>query len=130
MYQWSSKKLLIVEDDPITCKLLDLMLKKTGIQLFHAENGQQAIAYCRKKIVFDLILMDIQLPVMDGYTATREIKAICPGVPVIAQTAYAMESEEYRCRKAGCDEYISKPFRQDELLTILEKYLSPHHGLD
>jgi len=125
MYHWNDKKILIVEDDPVSCKLLDIMLRKTGVELFHAENGQQAISFCREKQEPDLILMDIQLPVMDGYTATIEIKNICPGVPVIAQTAYAIESEEARCREAGCSEYLTKPFKQDELLALLDKYLSP-----
>jgi two-component system cell cycle response regulator DivK len=125
IYQWSGKRILIVEDDLITYKYFTIVLKNTGAQIFHAENGEQALKYCRGKQSFDLILMDIQLPVMDGYTATREIKAICPGIPVIAQTAYALEAEEHRCRMAGCDEYLAKPFRKDELLSLMDKYLSP-----
>jgi len=127
MYQWRNKKILIVEDDPVTCKLIDIMLKKTGVQVFYAENGQQAIAFCTKKQALDLILMDLQLPVMDGFAATREIKTICPGVPVIVQTAYTLGGEEYKCREVGCDEYLTKPFSQGELLAMLDKYLSPHH---
>lgn len=126
MFQWSDKKILIVEDDLITYKLLSIVLKNTGVQIFHAENGQQAITCCREEKDFDLILMDIQLPVMDGYTATREIKTICPRVPVIAQTAYALESEEYKCRKAGCSGYLAKPFRKQDLFALLDKYLSAH----
>jgi CheY-like chemotaxis protein len=126
VYQWSGKKILIVEDDLITYKLFTIVLRNTGVQIFHAEDGQQAITYCREEQDFDLILMDIQLPVMDGYTATREIKTICPWVPVIAQTAYALESEEYRCRKAGCSEYLAKPFRKEDLFALLDKYLSAH----
>ena len=71
----------------------------------------------------DVILMDIQLPYMDGYTATREIKKICPDIPVIAQTAYALEDDEARCRQAGCDDYMSKPIRQDVLLETVKRYI-------
>jgi len=70
-----------------------------------------------------MILMDIELPVMDGYTATKEIKKIRPELPVVAQTAFAMMGERERSQEAGCDEYISKPIRKDTLLEIISRFL-------
>lgn len=72
----------------------------------------------------DLVLMDLQLPVMDGYTATREIKKINPDIPVIAQTAHVMSGEREKCMEVGCNDYLAKPIRLQILIETLSKYLN------
>lgn len=120
---WSHKKILVVEDEESNYFLLDRLLKKTGIQLVWAKNGMDAIEECRKTH-YDLVLMDIRMPLMDGYEATQEIKKIRKDIPVIAQTAYALKGEKEKSLAAGCDNYISKPIDTRELKVILEKYLN------
>ncbi|WP_462281699.1 response regulator, partial [Salinivirga cyanobacteriivorans] len=72
----------------------------------------------------DLILMDVKMPVMSGLDATRKIKASKPELPIIAQTAYAMEDEKQHCLDAGCDDYIAKPIDPNDLFTLLKKYMN------
>lgn len=119
---WSNKKILVVEDEESNYFLLDRVLKKTGIKMFWARNGMDAIEEC-KKTRFDLVLMDIRMPVMDGYEATQKIKKDNKEIPVIAQTAYALKGEKEKSLAAGCDSYISKPIDAGELKVILSKYL-------
>ena len=87
------------------------MLAPTDYQITEAENGEEALAAVAKQRP-DLILMDIQLPIMDGYTATRQIKAdpALRSIPIIAVTSYALSGEEKKARAAGCDDYVPKPF--------------------
>jgi len=124
MYYWEGKRILIVEDDLVTYEYFNIVLRKTGVQLLHATNGEQAVKLCREDKNIDLVLMDIQLPVLDGYTATRQIKSLERDIPVVAQTAYAMEDDEKKCKQAGCDDYLAKPIKKDDLLKMLNKYLN------
>ena len=95
------------------------MLAGTDYEITEAENGD--IAKQRP----DLILMDIQLPIMDGYTATNQIKAnpALRSIPIIAVTSYALASEEKKARAAGCDDYVTKPFSPRQLLAKIRQYL-------
>jgi PAS domain S-box-containing protein len=123
MYDWKNKLILIVEDNELNSKLLQRMIEPTGVSMIFAKDGKPAIEACRTNPDIDIVLMDIQMPEMDGYEATRIIKSLKPGLPVIAQTAYAMAEEKNKIIEAGCDDYLSKPIRQKELFHILSKYL-------
>ncbi len=115
-----SKTLLVVEDDDQSYFFFESILKKTNSKIVRAVDGQQAVELCKKQ-KFDLILMDIRLPKMDGYVATKKIKELWPDIKIIAQTAYAMAGEKERCFEAGCDDYISKPINIAELFDTIER---------
>ncbi len=106
---WKSNRLLIVEDDPANARLLKEALEHTGIQMEWVTNGKEAVDYCQNGLRPDIVLMDIQMPVMDGHSATRILKEKYPHMPILAQTAYAMAGEREKCIEAGCDDYIAKP---------------------
>ena len=116
---------LIVDDDPRSMKLSYDLLKVCGYTTLTASDGQQAVEMAKTHKP-DLILMDIQLPVMDGLTATNLIKADVHtrDIPIIAATAYAMKSDEKKVFEAGCNGYITKPIDIQVLLMTVEKHLS------
>ncbi len=121
---WKDKMILIVEDDPSNYMFLETALRKSGINIILAKNGKEALdAYNSNKDI-ELILMDIQLPLMNGLDATREIRKTDQDIPIIAQTAYAMSDDRQRCLDAGCNDYISKPIKMKELIRKLNKYLN------
>ncbi len=124
-FDWKDKVVLVVEDNELNSRLLEKMLESTGANVIIAKDGKPAIEECRNNPNINLVLMDIQMPEMDGYEATRAIKSINPGLPVIAQTAYAMTEEREKIIEAGCNDYLAKPIRQRELLQVLARYLSP-----
>ncbi len=114
------KTVLVVEDEPLNIKLLKDVLRYAGHAVIEAVNGQEGVdlAIANKP---DIILMDIQLPIMDGMEATRILKANpdTRNIPIIALTGYAMTGDENRMREAGCDGYLSKPFKVAELLRMM-----------
>jgi PAS domain S-box-containing protein len=122
-YNWKGKVILIVEDNELNSRLLQRMLEPTGAEILIARDGKPAIEACMTNKKISVVLMDIQMPEMDGYEATRTIKSINPEMPVIAQTAYAMAEEREKIINAGCDDYISKPIRQRELFSTLSRFL-------
>ena len=113
---------LIVEDEDSNFFLMERILRKTGARLIWAKNGLEAVEMVNKQDV-DVILMDIRMPVMDGYEATEIIKQSKPSIPIIAQTAYALKGEREKSLSAGCDGYISKPIDSRELILLLQKFL-------
>lgn len=119
---FSSKKILIVEDDYTSFFFLEELLEQTQAEIIHATDGTEAINICREKTI-DLILMDIQMPMMDGYEATRRIRELNMYVPIIAQTANALQSDKEKSLEAGCNDYIAKPIMAEELIEIVVKYL-------
>jgi hypothetical protein len=121
--KWKDKVILIAEDVATNYILLQKFLRKTGATLIWAKNGQEAVDECRTNNNIDLVLMDIRMPIMNGIDATKQIKAINIDLPVIAQTAYAMDGDGERSRQAGCDDYISKPIILSEFMAMIEKYL-------
>ncbi len=123
-HQWNGLKVLIVEDNFANYKLLETILKKTGIQISHADNGQKAIEMGTSYPYPDIILMDIQLPKIDGYTATGKIRQKGVQCPIIAQTAYAMTDDKNKALVAGCDAYLAKPIRKNELLETMQQLLT------
>ena len=118
-----SKCILVVEDQEDNRQILRDLLGNAGYELTEAENGEEAIAAVAKRRP-DLILMDIQLPVMDGYAATRRIRTNpdLKSVPIIAVTSYALAGDEDKALAAGCDCYISKPYSPRELLAKVRAY--------
>lgn len=111
---------LIVDDDEIAVIYLKELLENKCNNIKIAKDGYRAIEICRQDTSIHLVLMDIKMPDMDGYTATREIKKMNPSLKVIAQTAYAMKEDRDKAIIAGCDEYLSKPIKPAELYKILE----------
>lgn len=120
---WDNKVILVVEDVDTNKLFFDAALRKTNAKILWAMDGQEAVDLFKANAV-DLVLMDLQLPVKDGYTATREIKAFKPDVPIIAQTAHVMSGEREKCLEAGCDDYLSKPIRLNVLMETLSRYLN------
>ncbi len=120
---WGNKVILVVEDVDTNKIFFDAALRKTSATILWAKDGKEAIDMYNDNTI-DLILMDLQLPIMDGYTATKEIKKINPKVPIIAQTAHVMSGEREKCLEAGCDDYLAKPIRLQILMETLSKYLN------
>lgn len=122
-HDFINKTILIVEDEESSRFLFEKTLKKTKAEIIYVNNGIAAINLVQTKSDIDLVLMDIRLPVMDGITATAKIKELNPHLPVIIQTAFAMNSTREEAIKSGCDEFITKPIETDTLLSLLDKYL-------
>ena len=120
-----SKRILIVEDQEDNRTILRDALSTVGYELIEALNGEDGVKLAQNERP-DLILMDIQLPKMNGYEATQQIKSIAElkTIPIIAVTSYALSGDEVKARAAGCDGYIAKPFSPRELLAKVRKYLS------
>ena len=121
-----SKRILVVEDQADNRQIIRDMLAPTDYEITEAENGEEALAAIAKQRP-DLILMDIQLPIMDGYAAARRIKAdpALRTIPIIAVTSYALNGEERIARAAGCDDYVPKPFSPRQLLAKVRQYSCP-----
>ena len=116
------KTILIAEDQDSNYQLLEELLSELNINIIRAFNGIEAVEICKNQLV-DLILMDIKMPKMDGYKATKLIKEFLPKIPIIAQTAYAMNEEKEKALKAGCDSYLTKPFKKGDLIAVINKYI-------
>ena len=119
-----SKCILVVEDQADNRRILRDLLVNAGCELIEAESGEEALKAVETRQP-DLILMDIQLPVMDGYEATRRIKSN-PGmkeIPIIAVTSYALSGDEGKARAAGCNAYVTKPFSPRALLAKVREFL-------
>jgi len=119
-----SKRIVIVEDQADNRQIIRDMLGTTDYEITEAENGEQALVAIAKERP-DLILMDIQLPIMDGYEATRRIKddPTTKSIPIIAVTSYALSGDEQKARAAGCDDFVLKPYSPRQLLTKIRQYL-------
>ena len=117
--------ILIVEDDATSTLLLQRNLKGQNITIICAENGWEAVELVEHHPEINLVLMDIKMPVMNGYEATRLIKEQRPDLPVIAQSAFTSNEEREKARKAGCDSFITKPINKTELLELITKQLHP-----
>ncbi len=121
------KRMLVVDDGPSNRKLIDLVLRRAGVEVALAAEGRMAVELAASQ-TFDLILMDMQMPVMDGYTATRELRRRGLTIPIIALTAHAMREDRGKCLEAGCSGYLPKPIQQEPLLTELARALRPPPG--
>jgi signal transduction histidine kinase/ligand-binding sensor domain-containing protein/CheY-like chemotaxis protein len=120
---WEGKSILVVEDDPSNFMLIHEILKTTGIKIIQAENGDEALKILSSGNSPDIIIMDVKLPGIDGYETTRRIRESNKEIPIIANTAYAMEGDRNKSIEAGCNEYISKPTDRKLLINLINKYL-------
>ncbi len=117
-------RVLLVEDGATNRKLMNVVLGRAGAEVTAAENGQVGVRRACES-PFDVILMDMQMPVMDGYTATRRLRELGIALPVVALTAHAMAGDEEKCRQAGCDDYLTKPIDSDCLLRTIDRMVGP-----
>jgi len=120
---WEDKLILVAEDDEMSYKLLKLVLAKTKSKIIRVKTGKEAIQEVLKNENINLILIDIQMPELNGYDATKKIKSIDKRIPIIALTAYAMLHEKNKCKEAGCDKFISKPFNINYLLETISEFI-------
>ena len=116
----NSKLILVAEDEISNFKLIEAILTRNNYKVIRAENGEIAVDMCRNNSNISLVLMDIRMPIMDGLIATKEIKKFKPDLPIVAQTAYAMDGDENKAIEEGCNDYISKPIKKDLLLEKLK----------
>jgi two-component system, cell cycle response regulator DivK len=119
-----SKRILVVEDQRDNRQILRDLLSSAGYDMIEAEDGKAALVAVKAQRP-DLVLMDIQLPLLDGYEATRRIKADpdTRHIPVIVVTSYALSHDEAKARAAGCDAYVTKPYSPRQLLAKIREYL-------
>lgn len=121
-YDFSDIIILLAEDDDPSFLLIKAIMKKTGLEILRAKDGREAIEIVKANDKISLILMDINMPGMDGYEAKSAIKEIKPDMPIIAQTAYSISGDRESILNTGFDDYISKPIRREELYNLIEKY--------
>ena len=117
-------KILYIEDNEDNIYVLESRLRRQGHTVLIARDGSSGVQLAASERP-DVILMDLSLPVLDGWEASRQIKATRPGLPIIALTAHAMEGDELKAREAGCDDYDTKPVDLERLLGKIEKLLGP-----
>ncbi|MBN1182706.1 MAG: response regulator [Bacteroidales bacterium] len=122
---WKGRNIIVAEDEETNFKFIEAALKRTEVNLLRAMNGKEVLKLCDDTPKIDVILMDIRMPEMDGYEATRKIKKLNKNIPIIAQTAYARENERKEVFEVGCDDYIAKPYKAEELLQIINKFFLP-----
>jgi CheY-like chemotaxis protein len=124
-FHWNNRVLLITEDEEVNFFYLKALLKKTEARVIRAKNGKEAVDIITKHHgEIDLILMDINMPIMDGYEAMKIIKSRHPNIPIIAQTAYTLSDDRRKCLNAGFNDYISKPINRLALFRMLNENLS------
>ena len=118
------KRILVVEDHEDNRQILRDLLGSAGFEMLEAGDGESALRVAAAEQP-DLILMDVQLPILDGYEATRRLKADprLKAIPIIVVTSYALSGEEVRARNAGCDAYVAKPYSPRQLLAKIRTYL-------
>jgi two-component system, cell cycle response regulator DivK len=121
-----SKRILVIEDQEDNRQILRDLLTSADFEVVEAENGEAGLVAAADHRP-DLILMDMQLPILDGYEATRRLKAdaVLYAIPVIAVTSYASSNDADKARAAGCDAFVSKPFSPRQLLAKVREYLPP-----
>jgi hypothetical protein len=120
---WKGKTVLIVEDEINNHTYIEELCSMANFQMLHAWNGQEAVENVKKHAEIALVLMDIKMPIMNGYEATQLIKQIRPKLPVIAQTAYALSTDRQMALKAGCDNYLTKPINKELFFDMINQYL-------
>jgi len=117
------RTILVAEDDDISFALIEILLSQMGNNVLRAINGKEAIEIYKNNPEISLILMDLKMPVMDGYEATGEIRKTDKQVPIIAQTAYALAGDDKKALKIGCNDYITKPIKKEYLIEKVDSFL-------
>lgn len=121
---WTGKKILIVEDVETNMLFFKAALSQTGATLLWASDGIESINMCQNDPDISLVLMDLRMPNLDGFKATEAIKSFRPNLPVIAQTTYTEDVDTDRLYEVGCDDYLPKPIRFDDLLNSIGKLIN------
>lgn len=116
-------RILIAEDVESNYLYLKAVLSKLNATIFWAKNGIEAVEICENNEI-DLVFMDLQMPEMNGYEATEILKKKFPGLPIVAQTAFAMSDDREKALDSGCDDYLAKPIKSKDLLNVVEKFIS------
>lgn len=127
LFDWSSKTMLIIEDIDSHFNYIYTALSRTGINLLRAKDGVTGLNICKENGQVDLVILDVNIPKMNGYEIAREIKKLSPKMPVIAHSNRLTANEEKLCFQAGCDDYIAKPAKFNILMNILSRYLETKH---
>jgi|GEM_PF-637002 len=118
----SHGKVLLVEDGETNRRMIQLLLRRSGVEIDMAVNGQEGVDMVIAN-QYDVVLMDMQMPIKDGYTATRELRSLGYQLPIVALTAHAMKGDEERCRAAGCSDYLTKPIGEERLVRKLAEHI-------
>jgi CheY-like chemotaxis protein len=121
--EWSNYTVLIAEDEETNFVYLQTALLKTNINVLRAKNGREAVEMVKIDPSIDIILMDIKMPEMNGLEATKSIKSFRKDIPIIAQTAFAMDEDRRNCTALGCDDFLAKPIRYKVLIEAIGKFL-------
>lgn len=129
-YQWSNKVILFAEDDEASFIYLSELLKIYNATVIPCNNGLKAVTQCLENPLINLVLMDMKLPEMSGYEATRLIKNYRPELPIIAVTACAMLEDRRKCKISGCDGYLSKPVMPKDFLPMVNHFLFLEKAID
>lgn len=121
-YDFKEHTILIAEDIDFSFLYIEAVLRRTGVKILWAQNGKEAIEHVKTNLDIDVVLMDMHMPVMNGYEATSIISALRPGLPIIAQTAFVLPDDVKKCYAAGCTGYLAKPIRKEQVLNTLSEY--------
>ena len=121
-YDFKEHTILIAEDIDFSFLYIEAVLRRTGVKILWAQNGKEAIEHVKTNLDIDVVLMDMHMPVMNGYEATGIISALRPGLPIIAQTAFVLPDDVKKCYAAGCTGYLAKPIRKEQVLNTLSEY--------
>jgi len=121
--EWSNYTVLIAEDEETNFVYLQTALLKTSINVLRAKNGREAVEMVKINPSIDIILMDIKMPEMNGLEATKSIKSFRKDIPIIAQTAFAIDEDKRNCAAIGCDDFLAKPIRYKVLIEAIRKFL-------
>ena len=119
-FDFSDKLVLVVEDNEISFKLIHAVLTQVKTNIVRASNGKEAIEACLAEKNYDLVLMDMQMPEVDGLEATRRIKQIRPELPIVATTANTYDENYIACREAGCDGFLTKPLQFRKMFELMQ----------
>lgn len=123
-YTWKNYTVLVAEDDPLNFRYIELLLsRRTGINIIWAKNGMEAVNICKTNDAVDIVLLDLQLPELDGLHSLKKIKDMNPFLPVIIQTANSWNNEQENCVAAGCDAFFNKPLDMDQVLSAMSQCL-------
>ncbi len=122
---WEGKTILVAEDDDVSFQFVEEILSETHVNIIRCNNGEKAVNYCKENgcSELDIVIMDMEMPAKDGYKATREIREICPDLPIIAQTSFTDIGDKEKTLSAGCDLYISKPIIPKKFLAGIKKFI-------
>ena len=119
----SSVQILVAEDDMANFYLIKELLSSTSVKILHAWDGEEAVKILSANPDIDLILMDIRMPIMDGYEAAAEIRKFNTNIVIIAQTGYVFEEDKQKAKALGFDDYLCKPISEEDLITIIVKHV-------